>query len=225
MTRILTALALMLALLAAPHARSTGLPPLCDQAVDLIIAFEIGSPQTYERKYRNPIWPGHASGVTIGIGYDLGYHSASIIAQDWESHPHAVRLATAAGITGPLARDHARKLADITIEYGLARQVFDQTSVVIHHRIARRVFRPQHFDALPCNARGALVSLVFNRGGSMAGERRREMRHIRDVCLPHGDVHCIAAQLRAMTRIWHGTTIERGMRNRRHAEADLAVTP
>ncbi len=222
---MIRALALLLALLAAPWARADALPPLCERAVDLIISFEVGSPQVYERKYRSPVWPGHASGVTIGIGYDLGYHSASLIAQDWEHHPHAVRLATAAGITGPLARDQARQLADITVEYGLARQVFDQTSVVIHHRIARRVFRPQHFDALPCNARGALVSLVFNRGGSLTGERRREMRHIRDVCLPAQDVQCIATQIRAMTRIWIGTDIERGMRNRRHAEADLAITP
>lgn len=216
--------ALVLALLAAPL-RAEPLPPLCDRPIDLIISFEVGSPQVYQRKYRHPIWPGHASGVTIGIGYDLGYQSRSIIAQDWERHPHAVRLATAAGITGPLAREHARQLADITVEYGMARQVFDQTSVVIHHRIARRVFRPQYFDTLPCNARGALVSLVFNRGGSMSGERRREMRAIRDDCLPAQDLQCIATQLRAMTRIWAGSSIERGMRNRRYAEAELAVTP
>lgn len=218
-------LALLLVLLTAPLARAEALPPLCERAVDLIIAFEVGSPQTYQRKYQRPIWPGHHSGVTVGIGYDLGYQHASIIATDWSTHPHAVRLATAAGITGPLARDEARKLADISIEYSMARRVFDQTSVVIHHRIARRVFRPQHFDALPCNARGALVSLVFNRGGSMAGNARSEMRHIRDVCLPAVDVQCIATQIRAMERIWVGSRIERGMRNRRYAEAALALVP
>lgn len=219
------ALLLLLALIAAPHARADALPPMCDRAIDLIVAFEVGSPQVYERKYRRPIWPGAQSGVTIGIGYDLGYNSASIIAQDWAASPHAMRLATAAGITGPLARAEAARLADVVIEYGLARQVFDQTVVIRYHRLARRVFNPRHFDALPCNARGALISLVFNRGGSLAGERRREMRHIRDVCLPAQDVHCIATQIRAMTRIWIGTDIERGMHKRRYAEADLAESP
>lgn len=236
LARALQALALSLAL-AAPAA-ATGLlelippkpaavaaPLLCERPIDLIVAFEVGSPQAYARKYTRPIWPGAASGVTIGIGYDLGYHTPRVIALDWEASPHAVRLATAAGITGPLARPLAARLADVSIEYGYARQVFDQTSIVEHYRIARRVFGAAHFDALPCHPRGALVSLVFNRGGSMTGERRREMRHIRDVCLPAHDAACIAEQLRAMARIWRGTDIERGMEARRNAEATLAITP
>jgi GH24 family phage-related lysozyme (muramidase) len=194
------------------------------RAVDLIIAFEVGSPEVYDAKYRHPTWPGGASGVTVGIGYDLGHTAPRVIALDWEAHPHAVRLAGASGTTGPLARELARRMADIAIEYGYARQVFDQTSLVEHYRIARRVFGANHFDALPPPAQGALVSLVFNRGGAMAGERRREMRVIRDDCLPRGDTHCIATQLRAMARLWAGTDIEAGMRRRREAEAALATT-
>lgn len=205
-----------------PPAPAPALIP--DRAVDLIIAFEVGSPEVYQAKYRRPIWPGAASGVTVGIGYDLGHTAPRVIALDWEAHPHAVRLAGASGTTGPLARELARRLADITIEYGYARQVFDQTSVVEHWRVARRVFGPAHFDALPPNAQGALVSVVFNRGGSMAGERRREMRVIRDDCLPRADTHCIATQLRAMARLWAGTDIDAGMRRRRQAEAELATT-
>lgn len=210
-----------------------GIPPkppapardlVAERAVDLIIAFEVGSPEVYHAKYRNPVWPGAASGVTVGIGYDLGHTAPRVIAMDWEAHPHAVRLATASGTTGPLARELARRMADIAIEYGYARQVFDQTSLVEHYRIARRVFGTAHFEALPPNAQGALVSLVFNRGGAMAGERRREMRAIRDDCLPRADTHCIATQLRAMTRLWAGTDIAEGMRRRRFAEAALAIT-
>jgi hypothetical protein len=195
-----------------------------ERAIDLIIAFEVGSPEVYHAKYRRPIWPGAASGVTVGIGYDLGHAAPRVIALDWESHPHAVRLSTASGTTGPLARELAKRLADVVIEYGHARQVFDQTSVVEHYRIARRVFGGPAFDALPPNAQGALVSVVFNRGGAMAGERRREMRAIRDACVPAADTACIATQLRAMTRLWAGTDIEAGMRRRRHAEAELATT-
>jgi hypothetical protein len=195
-----------------------------DRAIELIIAFEVGSPEVYTAKYQRPIWPGAASGVTIGIGYDLGHTAPRVIALDWETHPHAVRLASASGTTGVMARELVRELADITIEYGYARRVFDQTSVVNHYRIARRVFGGDAFDALPPNAQGALVSVVFNRGGAMAGERRREMRHIRDVCIPARDTQCIAQQLRAMSRIWTGTPIDAGMRRRRHAEAALAIT-
>lgn len=211
-------------LIPAPRPPAAVVQLIPQRAVDLIVAFEVGSPEVYHAKYRAPIWPGAASGVTVGIGYDLGHAAPRVIALDWHASPHAVRLASAAGTTGPLARELARRMADIAIEYGFARHVFDQTSVVEHYRVARRVFGADAFDALPPNAQGALVSLVFNRGGAMGGERRSEMRAIRDTCLPASDVHCIAVQLRAMARVWRGSDIEAGMRRRRHAEAELATT-
>jgi GH24 family phage-related lysozyme (muramidase) len=143
---------------------------------------------------------------------------------DWQRHPHAARLQSAAGLTGPMAREALRRFADIAVEYGLAREVFDQTSLVEHYRIARRVFKPAQFDAAPGLVKGALTSLVFNRGGSMAGPGRVEFRVIRDTCLaaPATSGACVATQIRAMKRLWRGSTIERGMDRRREAEAVLA---
>ena len=40
--------------------------PISSTAFDLIVEFEVSSEQVYTRKYRGPIWPGGASGVTIG---------------------------------------------------------------------------------------------------------------------------------------------------------------
>ena len=40
--------------------------------------------------------------------------------------------------------------------------------------------KAKKFIGLPLDAQGALVSLVFNRGTSMEGDRRAEMRAIRD---------------------------------------------
>lgn len=196
-------------------------PLIPDAAINLIVSFEVGSPELYERRYKAPIWPGAASGPTWGIGYDGGHRSADIIVVDWEAHPHAARLASAAGITGPISREWVRKAADISVEYGMARHVFDQTSLVEHYRIARRVFG-ESFDRAPGNVRGAITSLVFNRGGSMRGDGRREMRAIRDVCLPAGNWDCVASELRSMKRIWKGSDIEGGMDRRREAEAKLA---
>jgi len=174
----------------------------------------------YREKYRRPIWPGGESGATIGIGYDLGYRHPQVILKDWSRIPRKDRLASAAGVRGPAARELARNLADITAEYGYAREVFDMTSLVEHYRLSRRAFgRP--FDDAPGMVRGALTSVVFNRGPGMQGVNRREMRTIRDVCLPAGNWACVAAEIRAMTRVWVGTDIERGMSRRRNAEADL----
>jgi len=47
------------------------------RALDIVINSEISSKAAYQTKYKFPIWPGLESGVTIGIGYDLGYISAT----------------------------------------------------------------------------------------------------------------------------------------------------
>jgi GH24 family phage-related lysozyme (muramidase) len=78
------------------------------------------------------------------------------------------------------------------------------------------------FDNLDPNCQGALVSLVFNRGASMKGDRRIEMRAIKDL-VPHKDYAGIAQQFRQMKRLWMGTDIEKGMSRRRDAEADLVL--
>ena len=43
------------------------------KAVELIIKFEIGSISYYNRILQRPNWPRGNSGITIGIGADLGY--------------------------------------------------------------------------------------------------------------------------------------------------------
>ena len=89
---------------------------------------------------------------------------------------------------------------------------------------------PQEFrngwDLIPQPTRDALVMTVFNRGTSTAGSRRAEVRVIRDVCVPAGDVACVVAQLRLMPRLWVGTPAENGLRNRytltaKYAESGL----
>lgn len=192
------------------------------EAIDLIIAFEVGSPQTYHAKYRHPIYPGGQSGTTIGFGTDLGYRLPEVILVDWGKHSAVSRLMTASGIRGPPTRDFVRTLADVSIELDLAQEVFSQTEVVEHLRLARRAFGKDQFCAAPGLVRGAIASVVFNRGASMSGPNRLEMRVIRDDCLPSRDWHCVAHQLRTMKRIWRGTELERGLGRRRDAEADLA---
>ena len=53
------------------------------RAIDLIVATEVTSQAYYEKKLRKPEWPGGASGVTIAVGYDLGYANEDKIRRDW----------------------------------------------------------------------------------------------------------------------------------------------
>jgi len=54
------------------------------EAYALIVRHETGGRPYYERVYRSrPVWPGGSSGITIGFGYDLGYHAIDTFRLDW----------------------------------------------------------------------------------------------------------------------------------------------
>lgn len=214
---------------AVPPAPSHVTPPpepdlVSPAAVALIVRWEIGSRAQYNRLYQGVICPGGASGPTFGIGYDGGHQRAETILSDWYGHMHARELSWSAGLTGQ-AKCVAYKNghAYITTPWDHAYDVFASVSLVEYYRRARRAF--PGMELLPPNAQGALVSLVYNRGTAMHGDTRREMKYIRDVCVPAGDLQCIAHQIRSMVRIWEGSSIEAGMRNRRYDEAKLVLTP
>jgi GH24 family phage-related lysozyme (muramidase) len=74
-------------------------------------------------------------------------------------------------------------------------------------------------EKLPHDAQGALLSLVFNRGTSLTGARRTEMRAIRDeLATGRASLPNIADALEAMQRLWPDA---RGLRDRRAREAAL----
>lgn len=208
----------LLILLFTPPARAQGITP-AGQA--LIVQFEVGGRAAYEARYTRPICPActsTASGVTIGIGYDLRHQSRAAIARDWAAHPQLPRLLAAQGLGGQAAAGKARAMRDVVITWPQANAVFRDATLPNYRAVARRAFGPT-FDIAPTPVQDALVSVVFNRGGSTVGPARAEFRAIRDTCLPQGRVACTAGQIRAMVRLWRGTPIEAGMRRRRYAEA------
>ncbi len=200
---------------------STTNPPVSPAAADLIVRWEVTSPAYYTRALQRPVWPGGASGITWGIGYDGGHQTATTIASDWAAHADVWQLRGTAGIVGTAARDALPAWRGILTPYPLARGVFVDVSLPVWRASTRTAYGPD-FDALPADAAGALVSNTYNRGTSMLGERNREKRAIRDQCLPRRDLRCIATQLRASCRVWAGTSIEAGMCARRNDEAALA---
>lgn len=198
--------------------------PTCDvppDAVALIVRYEITSAAYYAAHLQMPVWPGESSGVTWGVGYDGGTQTRARIAADWRRHEQAARLVATSGVVGAPARALAAQLADVRTPFPYASEVFAAATLPSYCTLTARTFQ-NGWDVLPPTARGALVSTVINRGASMLGDRRREMRTIRDVCVPAADVECIARELRSMTRLWVGTSIENGMRARYEATAVLA---
>lgn len=193
-------------------------------AAALTLRWEVTSPAFFRKRLRYPIWPGGASGVTWGIGYDGGHQTRAVIVDDWHDHAGAERLGGSAGIIGNPARAALPRFVDIPTEFDHASRVFEERSLVEYERRTERAFRDGFTDLRP-NACGALISLVYNRGAAMTGDSRREMRNIRDNCVPKQDYACIASEIRSMKRLWRGTVNENGLSARREAEAILVETP
>ena len=186
--------------------------PLTEKAKNLIFDFE-GIDQPSD-------WPGGDSGITIGLGYDLGYESAGDFETDWQVLLGAgdfTTLSQVVGLKGTDAQAKAPSLKTIKIKSADAKQVFLERSVPKYQAQTQQAF--PGVDALPADAQGALFSLVYNRGTSMNGDSRKEMRAIRDA-VPNGDLQEIANQLRAMKRLWVNKGLD-GLLKRRDAEADL----
>ena len=190
---------------------------------DLIIAQEVGSKDQYLKTYHRPEWPGGGSGVTIGIGYDLGMSTQAQIRADWGAYVSAQMLAVMAACAG-ISGDSARKLLPqvrnkIDIPWGVAIKVFEEVSIPQWYNKVKRAL--PNFELLPPDCKGVLVSLSYNRGlsYSSAGDRYREMRSIKQ-WMTSKQFDKIPAELDSMARLWVGTSV-RGVATRRHIEARL----
>lgn len=58
---------------AAPIDASPSYTPISQRAIALIVGCEVSGKANYEARYQRPVWPKGLSGITIGIGYDVGY--------------------------------------------------------------------------------------------------------------------------------------------------------
>lgn len=195
---------------------------LSPQGLKLLLDYEVGGGEDYFRKFLSrPTWPGEQSGVTIGVGFDLGYNTEQQFAEAWGpvlADTSVELLRGALGIRGEAARLwlHSREaVRSIEITWRQALDVFERITVPRFYLQTMRIY-PQ-IETLPEPARDALVSLVFNRGASLSGDRRSEMVSIQNA-LKFGRFREVPDLIRAMKRLWPNTT---GLQKRRDAEASL----
>lgn len=198
---------------------------ISDEARDLIVAEEVSSEQAYKARYQHPEWPGGSSGLTIGIGYDVGagVHARDQLWGDWKGHipDDMIRaMEPAIGVTGGAANGLVQRLHNkITVPWDAAIAVFDDVDVPRWYRICKQHL--PNFETLSPDCRGALVSLAYNRGASFEkdGERYAEMRAIR-VHMSNSDFARIPGDFRSMKRLWPNKSM-RGLVLRREHEARL----
>ena len=129
------------------------------------------------------------------------------------------RLERAIGVRGRRARRMSRSFRDIKIPTQAGNEVFDNVTLPRWTTPAQRTC--PGYDKLSPHAKGSLTSLVFNRGPSMKGSRRREMRRVRDA-VKKGNMKAASKAITDMKRLWRGKGL-RGLLRRRDAEAALIL--
>jgi hypothetical protein len=188
------------------------------QGLTFIAMEEISSRKTYESQYNHPMWPGGESGMTIGIGYDLR-HQTGNFADDWrERLSPADYQALVPWLGKQGSKDGEAALAATRQPFSAAWPVFAARSIPLYVQRTQAAF--PGYDKLEPLCKSALVSLVYNRGTSLNGESRSEMKTIHDL-IAAGDansLNAVPAQYEAMKRLWPDAA---GLRARRDREAAL----
>ena len=190
------------------------------KSIDLIIQHEIGGRQVYDKKYQKPIWAGGESGCTIGIGYDLGYNTEKQFFADWSALNlnYLNALKRFCGVKGPVVKTMLRgEVLNVVIPYNMAYDVFVNKSIPKYYAMTKKIY--PELDSLNEDTRGALVSMVYNRGAKIDGDSRKEMKAIVDLVAKQ-DYEGIAEQIEKSKRLWEGKGLD-GLVLRREAEADL----
>lgn len=194
------------------------------QCIDFIVAAETGGEAYYNRFACHPVWPGGISGITIGVGYDLGEQDAAGFQKDWGTALPAATiqaLAPAVGVKGGSdavdgqLQALVKQLSGIVIPWEVANQVFANDTLPLFETRTLAAF--PGLGTLNGLCQGAMVSLVYNRGTSLAGPSRTEMQVIHDL-IQAGNPAGVPDQFRAMKRLWPNAP---GLQQRRDGEADM----
>ena len=190
------------------------------KGLDQIVHFEISSENYYRNRLSRPTWPRGASGITIGIGYDLGYNSKAQIRRDWAGRISDVELeeiVIVAGKKGEQAEDVLSSVRHIKIPFEAANDVFYTSTLPEFAHLTLKAY--PGVRELPADAQAMLLSLVYNRGTRMSGSRRKEMKAIQPLAI-NKDLDGIAEQIRAMKRLWDISVLP-GLHIRRDEEAHM----
>lgn len=200
---------------------------LSKQAInDAILAFEIGYDKKNGFDYYNkkltkptvPAWQTTDSGVTIGIGFDCGYNTTAEIRNSWGSilpKEQVDLLVKCSGLKKKAAFDMLPTLKGIVVPIDSSLQVFYNTTIYKFGKQALSIY-PNLPNIHPVE-QSVIVGLVFNRGNSLDGDRRKEMREL-VAGIQNDNDNQMASIIRNMKRLWKDV---KGLQIRRDVEANL----
>jgi GH24 family phage-related lysozyme (muramidase) len=187
-----------------------------------IINWESGGRAYYEKYLNKFTWPGGASGPTIMIGIDCGYYTKQELGQIFSFLPREQQelIKNASGKTGAAGKAYTATLKGINIGWDKAIEVFESLTLPKFYNLTLKTWPGT--ETLCENAQVALTSIIFNRGSSLKGDSRKEMRAI-GTLVTEKDYKAIAEQITAMKRLWRNKGLD-GLLKRRDEEAKLVLS-
>ena len=188
---------------------------------ELIIEFEVTSKQVYDSRYKKPVWPGGTSGVTIGLGYDIGFATPGMLQKDFGAYLRPSELQQLSKCCGVIGIACKKLLPiDVVIPWQVACEVFYKVSLPKYAKLAASVY--DELETLHPWEQTAIVGLVYNRGASIKGERRAEMAQLVAAIKNDNDI-LMASIIKQMKRLWGED--QKGLRLRRDKEAAFIAAP
>lgn len=185
-----------------------------------VIAFESGGEKYYNKFLKRMTWPKGASGITMGIGADLGYMSEKefdTYFSKYFTNDENKKLKSTIGLKGESAKNALHKVENIELSWENASEAFVDWTLPKFWNLTNALW--PKMDELCENAQIGLVSIVFNRGASTKGSSRTEMLNIKPLVLKK-DYKGIAREIRSMKRLWEGKNMD-GLIKRREEEAKM----
>ena len=203
---------------------------LATNGVAFLALEETGGLGYYDKVTKWPHYPGVASGVTIGVGYDLRFNSKENFYDLWGDHLPAQfmdELAKDIGKKGTKKRIKELKQMQIEVPFKAAWPVFIEKTLPRFYDNTKAIY--PSLENLPELCRSVLVSIVFNRGNSLKGPKRSEMRAIRDILKSAVSLEInkpkkkmilsdVEDEIVSMKRLWG---LDSGLAKRRQSEANL----
>jgi hypothetical protein len=207
----------------APIRAAKSTRTISSRASDLILASEITSETIYARRYCHPVWPRGQSGITIGIGYDLGEANETYFREDWSDYidSRAIDiLSKTCGASGEYAARVLKVLPRLNIPWEIAFRQYDTETLPRY--IGETEASLPNTSLVGPDCLGALVSLVYNRGATFSSPESRydEMRAVK-AHMNSKAFEQVPEDLRHMERLWNSDSALRGVALRREAEAAL----
>ena len=185
-----------------------------------VVIFETGGKSYYEKFLKRMTWPGGASGITMGIGADLGYMSKEEFEKFFSKYftkKQCERLNDVIGLKGKSAKNALSKVKDIELSWDNAYKAFIEWTLPKFWKMTSDLWIG--LDKLKEPAQIALVSIVFNRGSATKGPSRVEMVNIKPYVMCQ-NYNAIAKEIRSMKRLWADKGFD-GLLKRRDSEAKM----